>query len=189
MLVVDDATLDAQAASEATLGWTHSLMLVIPTRLGLRGLNQGYVSGLARLVRLPQSLGIIGGKPSHSIYVVGSQGKRLVYLDPHTVQDALEGSSASGEMTEADVRSCTLRSVKTMAAKELDPSLALAFYCRDADEYEDMCRRVTDAPQGELHILAVGKSVKQSHGGSVDAAPNLKSHSSSLEEEDDWGII
>ncbi len=42
---------------------------------------------LAQVLTWPGSVGIVGGRPSSSLYFVGTQGERVLYLDPHDVQD------------------------------------------------------------------------------------------------------
>ncbi|CAN0019172.1 unnamed protein product [Phaeothamnion confervicola] len=115
-------------------------MLLAPLRLGLDGLHVAYVTGLLETLRFPQSLGFIGGRPNHAIYFVGAQGTTLYGLDPHTTQPAAE----AGEdwPPESFVRSVHCSSPVTMAVSGVDPSLALAFYCRDRADFLDLATRI-----------------------------------------------
>lgn len=45
-----------------------------------------YVPQLQAVLRFPQSVGIVGGRPASSLYFVGYQGDRVLYLDPHEMQ-------------------------------------------------------------------------------------------------------
>lgn len=49
--------------------------------------NPRYVPQLQSLLQWPQSAGIVGGRPSSSLYFVGFQGHQVIYLDPHEVQE------------------------------------------------------------------------------------------------------
>ena len=44
------------------------------------------ISLLQECFEMPQSLGVIGGRPNHALYFVGCCDDQLVYLDPHTTQ-------------------------------------------------------------------------------------------------------
>ena len=66
--------------------------MLVSTRLGLKKPNQALGESIKQCFRFPQSCGIIGGKPNFAMYFVGYQGDRLILLDPHTVQDAVERS-------------------------------------------------------------------------------------------------
>lgn len=46
-----------------------------------------YLSQLKILMEWPQSLGIIGGRPSASLYFIGYQDENVIYLDPHAPQE------------------------------------------------------------------------------------------------------
>ena len=73
-------------------------------------LSHRYAPVLRAVLALPQSLGIIGGRPMQSHYFVGCAGGRLLYLDPHTVQPALRRASP-------DVRSCHCPVVRLRALR------------------------------------------------------------------------
>ncbi|KAF9164774.1 Cysteine protease atg4, partial [Mortierella sp. AD010] len=62
------------------------VVLLMPSRFGLEKLTERYVGNLKRLFRLPQFLGIAGGRPGRSLYFIASQGNELFYLDPHFVK-------------------------------------------------------------------------------------------------------
>ncbi|KAF9184885.1 Cysteine protease atg4b [Haplosporangium sp. Z 767] len=68
-----------------TPGWKPVVML-IPARYGLDKLTERYTKNLKQLFRLPQFLGIAGGRPGRSLYFVASQGNELFYFDPHFVK-------------------------------------------------------------------------------------------------------
>lgn len=68
-------------------GKWKSLILLIPVRLGAEKFNSIYAPCLTTLFSLKQCIGIIGGRPKHSLYFVGYQGlclhsliKRLIYI-------------------------------------------------------------------------------------------------------------
>ena len=49
--------------------------------------NSRYVPQLQEVLQWPQSAGIVGGRPSSSLYFVGHQGDSVLFLDPHEVQE------------------------------------------------------------------------------------------------------
>lgn len=52
----------------------RSVMLLIPIRLGVDKVNPIYINNIKYLLSMEQTVGIIGGKPKHSLYFVGYQG-------------------------------------------------------------------------------------------------------------------
>lgn len=88
---------------------------------------------------MPQSLGVIGGKPNSAHYFIGYVGEELIYLDPHTTQPAVEV---------ADRRSIPDESFhcqhppSRMRIGELDPSIAVGFFCKTEDDFDDWCQQV-----------------------------------------------
>lgn len=68
------------------------LMKALPMQV-----NPRYIPQLLEVLKWPQSLGIVGGRPSSSLYFIGCQGEQVLYLDPHDVQEV----STSGPSSQA----------------------------------------------------------------------------------------
>lgn len=117
------------------------ILLLVPLVLGLDKINPRYIPLLKETFTFPQSLGILGGKPGTSTYIAGIQDDRALYLDPHDVQMAVNIAS---DNLDADTSSYHCSTVRDMALDLLDPSLAIGFYCRDKDDFDDFCSRASE---------------------------------------------
>lgn len=116
------------------------LLLFIPLRLGLSEINPAYYRGLKACLTIQGSLGFIGGKPNHAYYFIGFNAHRLIYLDPHTTQSTVVPAKYSAIPDESYhcVYPCF------MNFSELDPSIALGFYCGTEEEFDDLCDAVQE---------------------------------------------
>lgn len=122
-------------------GKRSALLLLVPLVLGLNKVNPRYLPLLAATFSFPQSLGIMGGKPGASTYLVGVQGNQVLYLDPHQVQQVC---LVSRDNPKADTSTYHCSNVRQMSLSAIDPSLALGFYCRNREDFEDLCERVLE---------------------------------------------
>ncbi|GAA5856862.1 hypothetical protein JCM9279_007019 [Rhodotorula babjevae] len=79
------------AASSAADGarWRKPVLVLINLRLGIDGINPIYHEAVKAIFRIPQSVGIAGGRPSSSYYFVGAQANALFYIDPHHPRPAI----------------------------------------------------------------------------------------------------
>uniref|UniRef100_A0A1I8F2V7 Cysteine protease n=1 Tax=Macrostomum lignano TaxID=282301 RepID=A0A1I8F2V7_9PLAT len=127
-----------------------------------------YVPALKRCLEMPQSLGIIGGKPNHAHYFIGYQGNELYYLDPphnsglrrYWSCGVWRGCCCSSVWKSAAPRTpvITVRAFAGCRSPRLDPSLAVGFVCANEAQLDDLCaslvRRMVqqfDLPLFEVH--------------------------------------
>merc|ERR1711994_7452 len=99
------------------------LLVMVPLRLGLDRMNGVYVASLLQCFKLKECVGVIGGKPRRSLYLVGNQGSHCFYLDPHTVFPTPCGSK---KRLRKMVFHC--KDINSAEAGSLDPSMAIAFF-------------------------------------------------------------
>ena len=73
----------ARGNGDSKDAWSRPVLILVPLRLGLTGVNPIYFSSIKHYFTLPQCVGIAGGRPSSSYYFVGAQSDSLIYIDPH----------------------------------------------------------------------------------------------------------
>lgn len=101
-----------------------ALILLVPMRLGAEKFNPIYAPALTALLTLEQCIGIIGGRPKHSLYFVGYQDDKLIHLDPHYCQEVVPVWSDNFSLN-----SFHCRSPRKLHISKLDPSCCVGFYC------------------------------------------------------------
>ena len=106
-------------------------LIVLGLRLGIEKINPIYYPALRSALESRFSVGIAGGRPSSSHYFIGHQDDQFFYLDPHTTRPALPWQPSP-----EDVRTCHTRTVRRLAAAEMDPSMLLGFLVRTREEFK-----------------------------------------------------
>ncbi|CAD7699743.1 unnamed protein product [Ostreobium quekettii] len=115
-------------------GGRAGVVVLVALMLGVNKVNPAYLPQLKEVMTWPQSLGIVGGRPSASLYFVGHQEEEVIYLDPHEVQPVASNPG--------DASSYQCRVLRHMPIGAIDPSLAIGFYCRTPGEMEDLVDRI-----------------------------------------------
>lgn len=131
-------------------------ILFIQLRLGLTKINPLYFAALKKTLQFKNSLGIIGGRPNHALYLIGYTENDIIYLDPHSTQQFVDFDSSSvtnapeqrSSDTWADQQQQQTSPIDStyhcacpekMPIDRLDPSLALCFYFHNESEFDEWC--------------------------------------------------
>lgn len=82
-------SLDSITSDNQSTRWSTAVLILVPLRLGLHELDLIYEDYLKEALKLPQTVGIIGGSPRHAVYIVGFQNDSFINLDPHFIQNTV----------------------------------------------------------------------------------------------------
>lgn len=146
----ESASNDDSSDSEkdTSVPW-RSLFILIPMRLGVDKINPIYFETIFSCLRMPQSVGIIGGKPKQSFWFVGYQDEHLVFLDPHIVQESVQPTTKFSDET----YHCSVP--QKIHITEVDPSLAVGFYCHTKEEFENLCSTLVEISKTSAAIFTI----------------------------------
>ncbi|PSN56082.1 Cysteine protease ATG4C [Blattella germanica] len=129
---------------------SKSLILLVPLRLGAEKLNAVYAPQLTYFLTLETCIGIIGGRPKHSLYFVGFQDDKLIHLDPHYCQEVVDVWHPDFPLW-----SFHCRSPRKMNLMKLDPSCCIGFYFKSLEEYESFRQKHNETDDRWHHPLFV----------------------------------
>ncbi|VDP75668.1 unnamed protein product [Echinostoma caproni] len=124
------------AQHQQTVNSWRPLLLFIPLRLGLCQPNPCYFNAIKAVLHIKQCIGILGGRPSHAVWLVGviEDGEdSLLCLDPHTTQPA-----GPEQLTPADDLTHHCDQPVRMPMQRLDPSLVLGFVCPTEADFDEL---------------------------------------------------
>lgn len=201
VVCIEDASRHCLEFSRGQVDRTPILLLV-PLVLGLEKVNPRYIPSLRATFTFPQSLGIMGGKPGASTYIIGVQDEKALYLDPHEVQPVI---NIRRDDLEADTLSYHCNVIRHIPLDLIDPSLAIGFYCRDRDDFNDFCFRASKLadesngaplftvtqthsfPRPVNHSDALGDSGAVENDDSFSVLPMSDADGSA--QEDDWQLL
>lgn len=134
------------------------LLLWLPLRLGVEQVNGRYIPLLREILRLPQCVGLAGGRPNSALYFVGYDvDGYLLYLDPHYSRPSIE----EGALTEEQMLSYTCETMNRLSIDNMDPCFVAGFVISDPIELDQWLTALvglcgdTDDAQGGGDLIGV----------------------------------
>ncbi|SLM37157.1 cysteine protease atg4 [Lasallia pustulata] len=165
--IYEDAFLEVAKAGDGSFSPT---LVLLGIRLGIDRVTPVYWEALKTSLRLSQSVGIAGGRPSSSHYFVGVQGDYFFYLDPHQTRPALPLHRSLTQYTAEDVESCHSRRLRRLHIKDMDPSMLIAFLIRDEADWRDW-RDAVSHVQGKAVVHVSDRNLAlHGHGAGRESA-------------------
>jgi cysteine protease ATG4 len=128
--------------------WNH-VVLLIPVRLGVDALHECYVQPLRKLLTMPQTLGVFGGRPRQSLYFVGVQGDDVLFLDPHLVQSWQPPHAKFDDATNH------LAAPQRMRLRDVDPSMTIGFFLRTRADFDMVLAQLDAFAADMVHFVSV----------------------------------
>eukprot|EP00210_Caulerpa_lentillifera_P001217 g1173.t1 len=110
------------------------LLIMIPLLLGTSKMHPRYMRQVKETLTWTQSIGIIGGRSSSSMYLVGFQDSEIFHLDPHKPRTV---TSSPQEFT-----TYFNAPLKVMSEDVVITSLSLGFYCKTKMELCDLMEKL-----------------------------------------------
>ncbi|KAG2374376.1 hypothetical protein C9374_010946 [Naegleria lovaniensis] len=154
------------------------LIILIPLRLGLENFNTDYIPSIKKVFEIPQTLGIMGGKPKSSLYFIGYHDNEVIYLDPHTTQK----SSPKEETYHC-------KTPLKIPVSKIDPSMALGFLCSTRQDFDEFCNLANQYLTHRSHPLVCIREHKPQEKDldvlSFDDMSDENNHKEHHDDEDD----
>jgi len=172
---------NSSSSSSSNIG----VLILVPLVLGLGGkLNSDYIPQLKAIMSLPHSVGLVGGRPGSSSYIIGYQGDydgnsdSALALDPHIIQDTVVNVDEAGGGTTTPATPTNMwdsyrpRVLRPVPFEDLDASMALGFYCRDEEEFEEMCVEMEKVGERwkKMPLMCVSRKERRGEGKGGEVA-------------------
>ncbi|CAH9134652.1 unnamed protein product [Cuscuta epithymum] len=195
MLCTEDILKHCLEFSKGDSDWAPILLLV-PLVLGLDKVNPRYIPLLGAIFSFPQSLGILGGRPGASTYIIGVQDDKAFYLDPHEAQQVVDIRT---DTLNADTSSYHCNVVRHLPLDSIDPSLAIGFFCKDKSDFDDLCLRSSELAEKSngAPLFTIAKTrhpsniVEYQNTGAegLDAFDAISADESENSKQDEWQLL
>jgi hypothetical protein len=105
------------------------------------------------------NVGIAGGKDFSALYFVGlTETDELLYLDPHYVHESIPSKMFCDDdfmVTKADKQYHCRNKIKSLKLDKMCTSVAIGFYIRGKDHFEDFKTLITKLSREEDSIFSV----------------------------------
>ncbi|CAI4226276.1 unnamed protein product [Auanema sp. JU1783] len=194
ILLCVDGLLSLSDVEIVSKTWTKKILIIITVRLGTSEPNKIYMKHIQQLLKTPSCVGIVGGKPKHSLYFLGYYKEQLIYLDPHVARDYIPlPDTLTNEKQNSPIFQFHCKYLSMTPYVDIDPSCAIGFFIQSHQEFTDMVETLEASGVIDLDVKKTESSVKQDPLFAVLLSDNPKyrfyepaSSSDNLGEDEDY---
>lgn len=115
----------------------YKFIIFVSIRHGLRKLNEEAYDKILKVFDIPTNIGIIGGYNTKAYYFIGRCDNKIIYLDPHYVQEAISLEKiGNNEVIETYIP----RDILYISIKEVSPTLSIGFAIKDMRSFKNLMK-------------------------------------------------
>lgn len=162
----EEVTLEALFEEDAKdvekylkIKWKQPLLIVVFAKIGLSKPNPEYLPFIKEILTFPESVGMLGGKPGLAYYIMGHVEDKLIYLDPHFVQESLKSRKDLDDETLFSTYFSS--SIRYLSLEDIDTSVGFAFWIKDEVEFERFVKRFKYASKKKESFLCMEANAPQ----------------------------
>lgn len=112
-------------------------IILVSVRLGLDRISRDYFNSIRNIFSIPNNLGILGGRSSSALYLIGETDTgNLIYLDPHVNQIAIKDKYSLESKLELD--SYAAKYFYQIEVSKISPAFTVCFCFKTVEEYESL---------------------------------------------------
>lgn len=148
--------------------------IFVSVRHGLHSIEKEYHRSIKQFFKIPYNLGIIGGKANSAFYFVGEHQERLIYLDPHLSQKAVENLSV---LYQSGYESYDPKYFYYLDIKNMSPGFTMGFYFRNVEEYKELKNALNVHSESKFNLFSfekLGENKKFKKKASVKKPEEMK---------------
>ena len=136
---MEEMAFGSQLAPEEDT-WVNKVLVIVNVMLGMEKVQEEYFDSIIAFTRLPQFIGILGGKPKKAFYFVGAHqpSQQLVFLDPHVVNKHAHDITKNNYYQQHRHKfHCIESSARMIHLSKLDPCLSFGFLIKSKKDFEN----------------------------------------------------
>jgi hypothetical protein len=163
VVIAAEATLKMHEV-EAVLDSDKFALVVIPLMAGVDRVNQSNAEQILKTFEMPSSMGIVGGRPKHSLYFFAAQLDTLFFFDPHIVLSAYVSAETLGTLPQGGLSS--------IPVVDLDPCMLMCFCIKSREELSNFEETLTKVvfPLGEFPLFSLQRKKAAKLGANLVSA-------------------
>ena len=131
--------------------WNKCVLIIVNTRLGLKKIPEEWYNGIINIFKIPQMVGIIGGKGKFGLYFVGAQKDNLILLDPHLSQETVN----SEEEIMQNRETFRWKYIRTIKIKKVDPWIGVGFIIRSHKDFQEVTSRIEELNKSPNSLFGI----------------------------------